>query len=67
MLRDAPLAALPALLAAVMLASSASAMPSSRAMAILCSGGSAKIPGRQPDGDCDTACHAGCGRRKSRS
>jgi hypothetical protein len=70
MLHSSPFAALPALFAAVMLAAGAvGAAPASPAMARLCNGGSAPIPGQpaQPGkADCDTACHSGCGRRKAR-
>ncbi len=64
MLREHALAWLPALVAAVMLAGgSATAMPM---MGVLCNGGSAEIPGKAPRRDCDTACHAGCTRRRGR-
>jgi hypothetical protein len=59
------LAWLPALFAAVMLASgSAWALP---VRAALCSGGSAELPGRHPAKGCDQACHSGCQRRKGRA
>lgn len=65
MRRDTLLGWLPALIAAVMLAGGgASAAPAP--MAILCSGGSAEIPGQPMQRDCDKACHAGCERRKRR-
>lgn len=65
MMRDSAFAFLPALFAAVMLASgSASAMP---LMAALCNGGSAELPGKAPRRDCDQACHVGCTRRKAQS
>lgn len=63
--RDNALFWLPALFAAVMLAGgSASAMPLT---ATLCNGGSAEIPGKPAPSDCDSACHAGCTRRKARA
>ncbi len=62
MRRDNAFAALPALLAAVLLAGgSAAALPMTVA---LCSGGSSELPGKVPG--CDQACHAGCQRRKGR-
>jgi hypothetical protein len=65
MMRDSALAFLPALIAAVMLASgSAAAAPM---LAALCNGGVAEIPGQTPRRDCDKACHVGCTRRKARA
>ena len=65
MMRDSAVAFLPALFAAVMLASgSAAAMP---LMAALCNGGVAQLPGKAPRRDCDQACHFGCTRRKGQS
>jgi hypothetical protein len=63
-MRD-PLLALPALLALVMLTGTAPARAQMLTMA-LCNGGTASVPGNAPAGrDCDTACHAGCQRRKA--
>jgi hypothetical protein len=65
MMRDSALAFLPALIAAVMLASgSAAAAPM---LAALCNGGVAEIPGQMPRRDCDKACHVGCTRRKAKA
>ena len=65
MSRDRLTAWLPAALAALMLSGgSAASAPVDPATAILCSGGSAPIPGQTPRRDCDKACHASCGRRK---
>ncbi len=64
-MRESAFAFLPALVAAVMLASgSASAMP---LMAALCNGGAAQLPGKAPRRDCDQACHVGCARRKAKA
>jgi hypothetical protein len=53
-----------AICAATMLAAgSAGATP---LMAGLCNGGSAELPGKQRNQDCDKACHAGCQRRRGK-
>ncbi|WP_426163313.1 hypothetical protein [Sandarakinorhabdus sp. DWP1-3-1] len=63
--RDKPVAWLPALIAAVLMAGgSAAALPMTVA---LCSGGSTEAPGKLPGKACDQACHAGCQRRKGRA
>jgi hypothetical protein len=65
-MRD-PLHALPALLALVMLTGTAPAHSAQMLTMALCNGGSASVPGAPPTRrDCDTACHAGCQRRKAR-
>ncbi len=64
MLRDSLPAWMIALPAAMMLAAgSASAMP---LIAGLCNGGIAELPGEGRKPDCDTACHAGCQRRRGK-
>ena len=64
-MRDRVWAWLPALVAGLMMVEgSAAAMP---LQAALCGGGSGEMPGKVPGGDCATACHAGCGRRKGQA
>jgi hypothetical protein len=63
-MRHEPLAYLPALLALALTALAVPARAEARLIS-LCSGGSLPgTPGRQPDRDCDTACHVGCPRGK---
>lgn len=56
-------ASLPALFAAVMLASGTPALSMQVA---LCAGGSVELPQKAPGKTCDQGCHAGCQRRKGR-
>jgi len=62
-LRREPLWQLPALIG---LALASMAVPASSAtrLAVLCSGGTAPLPGQSPSRDCDQACHVGCSRPK---
>lgn len=66
MRRDTLLGWLPALIAATMLAGSGAEAAPTASMVALCSGGSAEMPGKPLQRDCEKACHAGCERRKRR-
>ena len=60
-MRDRAVAFLPAMAALLMLVGAGQARTPA-ALAALCSGGSAPLPGNHRR-NCDTACHVGCSRR----
>lgn len=62
MLRNDPLAHLPALLALIIAASAVPAQSQTMLVA-LCAGGSMPAPG-QPRRDCDPVCHINCARER---